>query len=644
MSPSVDDDGAAVAFLSVAGNLDPADKGSGVDTFVARPGPTITLVSRADGAASPAANSSTPFFGSPSVSGDGKDVLFDTLGSVTGDAIPDVETLSIRDLAANSTESVARPAGSAPFSNQGGLARAAVLSADGRYAAFSTSAPGAGLPAGVDEGVVVRDTVTGATFFASDGTNGAPLPDAHDPSISANGRRVAFTDSDSVWVRDLVTGSTILVSRATGANGAVANGASFEPSISADGNRVEFLSAATNLGDGDTDAIVDSHVRDIAAGTTVLASRANGAAGAKGNNAVSDAALSGDGRHVAFSTTATNLGDGDTDATLDVHVRDLAAGATRLADVSSGGAKARQLAEEPTIDADGTHVAFASPATNLATATFPAGQYQIWVRNMAASTTVLASRADGAAGAPGDKTSDEPGLSPDGHVVAYRSSADNLAPGLPPGYQVLRRNLDAGSTQIVSRGRGPDGAPEAGGASFAPGGITTDGSCVAFGGSGGLLGSVAGSTDYEQSYLRVFSRDCGGRTGVAFGPTDTTAPQLRAVSLTHTRFRVAKAATPVAAKRRRRIARGTVLRFTSSEAAKLAIVIERLPAPHGHGRARKLATLTRGVASGAGRISLSGRIGKRRLSAARYRLTLTERDVAGNVSKPVRLTFTVLGG
>ena len=588
---------------------------------------------------------------------------------MTGDVIPGVTMLAMRDLAAGTTDSVARPPGSGSFSNQGGSASPAVLSADGRYAAFTSAAPALGVPAQALEEVLVRDTVTGQVFLASraDGANGAPMTDAFLPSISADGRRVAFIGDGQMWVRDLVSGSTILASRADGPGGAPATGAVFGgTSISADGNRVEFISNAANLGDGDTGTDFQVHVRDLTAGTTMLASRADGAAGATANAPVQEAVLSGDGAHVAFATRATNLGDGDTDPQDDVHVRDLVKGTTRLADVAAGGAKANAAATEPSIDANGTRVAFTSPATNLGSTPFSPGQNQVWVHDFAAGTTVLASRADGPDGAPGQLASSKPALSADGRVVAFESGSDNLAQGLRGVVEVFRRTLDTASTAIVSRAPGAAGVPSPTDTDFA-GGITADGGCVAFDGDGALLGVVPGSADYPQTYLRVFKPDCGGRTTTAFGSNDKTLPLLRSVSLTHKRFRVAKARTPLAAgarAHRKAVARGTVLRFTSSEAGRLSVLIERVRPGHVSGKGRKrvckpvhkrpkhgactahtrVATLTRVIETGSGRVALSGRLGSRRMAAGSYRLTLTVRDAAGNVSKPVRLSFSILAG
>jgi uncharacterized protein YlxP (DUF503 family) len=144
---------------------------------------------------------------------------------------------------------------------------------------------------------------------------------------------------------------------------------------------------------------------------------------------------------------------------------------------------------------------------------------------------------------------------------------------------------------------------------------------------------------------------------------DTVAPVLSGVSLTHARFRVGRAATAIAA-RAKPPARGTVLRFASSEAGKLSILVERVrPGQqvelHGkrvckavrravrRGRCTayaKAATLTRAIRAGRGSVALSGRIGRRPLAPGGYRLTITVRDAAGNVAKATRRTFSILPG
>lgn len=145
---------------------------------------------------------------------------------------------------------------------------------------------------------------------------------------------------------------------------------------------------------------------------------------------------------------------------------------------------------------------------------------------------------------------------------------------------------------------------------------------------------------------------------------DRTAPVLSGVSLTRARFRIGKTATAIAAAKKRAAASGTTLRFTSSEAATLSLVIER--AKPGRkvkskgktictavGRAVKRGrctlytagkTLTRRIAAGPGTVAFSGRIGTKRMAPGTYRITLIARDAAGNASAATQRTFTVLRG
>jgi Tol biopolymer transport system component len=125
--------------------------------------------------------------------------------------------------------------------------------------------------------VVVRDLRSGASVAVA--LPGAALSE---PSLSADGKRVAFTargagdGNTSVYVRDLATGATLLVSRASGAAGPPAMGASSHPSLSADGQRVAFTSDAWNLSASKCNPARGIFVRDLAAASTVLVSRGDG--------------------------------------------------------------------------------------------------------------------------------------------------------------------------------------------------------------------------------------------------------------------------------------------------------------------------------------------------------------------------------
>jgi Tol biopolymer transport system component len=98
-----------------------------------------------------------------------------------------------------------------------------------------------------------------------------------------------------------------------GLNGNPADGDSISPSISADGRYVAFLSSAMNLVDSDTNGVTDVFVRDTCAGATSACTPATqrvsvATGGAQANGASTSATISGTGRFITFESAATNLG------------------------------------------------------------------------------------------------------------------------------------------------------------------------------------------------------------------------------------------------------------------------------------------------------------------------------------------------
>jgi Tol biopolymer transport system component len=637
----IDDSGERVSFVSSSTNLvDESLPAGGVYAYVKTP-VGIVLASRRSGAA----GAPLRLVENASLSGNGLTVAFSSLGGASDDVEAHTGAVVARRLDSNATLTVSRPQGGAPFLNEGGWAGQSSVSADGRYVAFSSSAPAFGLPAGISTAVVVRDTVTGATSLVSrqDGPNGALLgPGAAVASISADGRRVAFAVTsdgggpNEIYVRDIPTGRTYRIDRADGPGGAPANSDSFNPAISANGNRVAFTTLATNLVGGDTDDLADVYVRDIAAGRTLLASRADGAAGAKGNGSSEDASLSGDGSRVAFASRATNLGDGDTDERSDVHVRDLAAGRTLLASSARGFPKGDD-AYLPSISDDGKLVSFASRA-NYGTGT--STDTKLYLRDLAAGTVSFAKV--GGTAFTGDVY--YAALSGDGSSIAFSGRSDTSIDGASTSAgltQVYVSTFDASSTRLVSRRSGANGAALAHDTSTL-GGITADGSCVTYDTSSRVLPSA--SSDFDQVYMRALKADCGGRAagaGVLSG--DRQAPRLSNAKLSRKRFRVSPKATALTA---RRVPRGTVLSLRVSEAARLTVTVDRRRVVR-RGKTKRTrytrdGVLVRNLRTGAVRISFSGRLARKRLAVGVHRLTLVARDAAGNKSKPVTLRFTVV--
>jgi Tol biopolymer transport system component len=85
----------------------------------------------------------------------------------------------------------------------------------------------------------------------------------------------------------------------------------------------------------------------------------------QGNSFSSDPSISSNGRYVAFESNATNLVSGDTNAKVDVFVRDRVGGTMRRVSVSSGGRQANGESSDPSIDGPGGLVTFESQGSNL---------------------------------------------------------------------------------------------------------------------------------------------------------------------------------------------------------------------------------------------------------------------------------------
>lgn len=257
------------------------------------------------------------------------------------------------------------------------------FSGDGRLVAFTS--PARNLVPNDTNGELwdafVQDRLSGDTPFFGDtilvsrGSDGRQcMCQSGNPALSADGRYVAFSNLDcvtythqdcqhpglvpedtndkwDVFVRDLETGTTERVSGSS--SGGQGNGDSGRTSaISADGRYVVFVSEATNLVPGDTNAQPDVFVHDRVADTTERVSvnsfgeQANGWSDFWGN-----ANMSADGRYVVFWSLATNLDPADPTGGVFVHDRET--GRTESVDLG------RCYGDyDPAISADGRYVIF----------------------------------------------------------------------------------------------------------------------------------------------------------------------------------------------------------------------------------------------------------------------------------------------
>ncbi len=271
-------------------------------------------------------------------------------------------------------------------------------------------------PALSHTGGVVAFWSTSSDLVAAD-TNGASDVFDRDRAASAT-TRVSLTTFGGQGV---------------GASGDVGFPGGDAVAISRNGRYVAFVSAAANLSSGDTNGALDVILRDRPARVTERVSLGNG--GAQGNGASvlgARQAISDDGRFVVFASNASNLVPGDTNGRMDVFLRDRGAGTTERVSVpDAGGQGSGDSGPAAAISADGRYVAFASAATNLVSGDTN-GAVDIFVRDRTAGRTVRVSLGTGGAqanAASGHQVWEGLSMAAGGLTVAFRSAASNLVAG-----------------------------------------------------------------------------------------------------------------------------------------------------------------------------------------------------------------------
>lgn len=355
---------------------------------------------------------------------------------------------------------------------------------------------------------------------ANDGAEGNGPHASGGGLLSADGRFVGFTsmainlvagDTNGLrdgFLRDRQTRQTLRVTIA--ADGSQGNADLGLASISADGRFAAFHSHATNIVPGDTNGQADIFVRDVQTGAVTRASVSS--TGQQANGESNEAAFSGDGRHVAFWSRASNLVPGDTNGQVDIFRHDRLTGETVRISVASDGAQAggvHPLPSEPFnvvghggMSADGRWIAFTSYASNLVPGDTN-GSADIFVRDvLTGQTTRVNVASDGTQANAGRdprfilSTGHDPQISADGRFVAFASAASDLVPGDTNGtWDLFVHNRLTGQT--VRASLASDGT-QANEASANPGhGISGDGRFVAFlsGASNLVPGDTNGFSD-----------------------------------------------------------------------------------------------------------------------------------------------------
>ncbi|MFK0115550.1 hypothetical protein [Streptomyces sp. NPDC090994] len=350
------------------------------------------------------------------------------------------------------------------------------LSADGRYVVFTSKA--SNLVRGDTNGVTdvfLRDLRTGRVQRVStDATGGQSAQGAISGTISAGGRHAVFiSDSPdlvpgqthakrSVYWRDLRTGQVRYVGNDIGQNMVYARSAT----VSADGRYVAFgagtgiprpgvgigvrdmrtgkltvLSGSTSyneyLGALSDDARVLVHTvgfyyssySDVQVVNPLTGERRSvylTPGGARANGTAFDADVSGNGRYVAFGSTATDLGPQDANgAGRNVFVRDLRTGSLRIVEASDPSL----WTLDGKLSRDGRYLLFRAAAKSSDSGIWylrdlRTGRTKVAVTDASGDPALV-----GGSGGPAPAYLGERPLDARAGTVAFHTAAENMAPG-----------------------------------------------------------------------------------------------------------------------------------------------------------------------------------------------------------------------
>jgi hypothetical protein len=236
-----------------------------------------------------------------------------------------------------------------------------------------------------------------------------------------------------------------IVRASIGNGGVQANGATANAAISSDGRYVVFLSKASNLVGGDTNARDDIFRFDRTTGQVVAVSVTSTGAFLEATH--SSPQISGDGRFVAFWSDGP-FDAGDDARTADVIVKDLLTGSAERVSVASDGTKKEdvdRVGARATLamSDDGRFVAFNSSATNLVAGDVADGVPDLYLRDRVLGTTILLSAEE--AGGPGTSSGEEVVISGAG-AAAVAGFKIEAAEG---GGRLIIRLLDSGNESLV---------------------------------------------------------------------------------------------------------------------------------------------------------------------------------------------------
>jgi hypothetical protein len=316
--------------------------------------------------------------------------------------------------------------------------------------------------------------------------------DSNYPVISEDGRFVAFHSSSTnlvpginvqnVYIRDILHQTTTCAS--VNIFGNMAQGFSYYPSLSGNGRYLAFQSTATDLVPGYSNSQEDVFIRDLVTGTTTLVSQTHDELEANGYSI--NGCASWDGRYVAFASVATNLAPSNTGDTgnLDIFVRDIENGDTIAVSWNTLGEPSTTGSSEIRYNASpfSKDNRYVIFESTKTDLVSPAtnGKKHVFLRDIQSGTTELISRRDGQTGTQADEESYMGGISHDGRYVAFSSFGISTSSLDMDTHVYVRDRIEHTTTRVSVNSTGGEGLGYLGVAPDCVPSISGDGSVVVF--------------------------------------------------------------------------------------------------------------------------------------------------------------------
>lgn len=528
-NPMLTPDGRNILFSSSAWNLTSAGTNRSVPVSLPRPvnvflrdrsnGTTELMSVDVSGLAGGDANSSPK-----GLSIDGRYALFESSASnLVGGDTNGASDIFIRDRVNGATTLVSvNTNGMAGNSSS----HDPVISPDGRFIAFTSAATDLVTDdTNMLQDVFVRDMQTGTTTLASVGATSTnplfPVGSSDAPVLTPDGRFVVFSSSatnlvpgvsttDEIYLRDTVAGTTVWVStEARNILQSVAgttNAVAFNHAISEDGRFVVYEACPNLVYQPQTG------VSPTAAGVVLRYEVSTGATLLIHTNAAnvliaSDAlAITPDAGKVVF--VANSLGSSG--QTTSVLVWDAEKGATALAsgDLTNGVPEPSQ-ATAPVIDPTGRFVAFISSAPGLVTNTL-VGDFHLYVRDLQTDSTVLVDADPNGVGS-GVDVAASAAISSGGRFVAFTAADGSFVPqDRNECFDVFVRDLVSATNELISVSdpARPDLYPN-GPSKIWPGSVSAEGAFIAFRSLASDLAPIDDNGGFD-----IFVRDAIAETNI----------------------------------------------------------------------------------------------------------------------------------